>query len=178
MDPNRRRILRRVGIALMALLVVAAAGALAAWSYFATDAEAEAENLVRVLALEPGMTVAEIGAGGGEMAVHMAGRLGSSGRMYATEMGDSNREKLREAVEGAGLSNVTVLAAAERSTSEVVRASRCPGCSWSVPKASCSDPTAASVMCHSITICSKYETAMKFMQWMNMAVPSAHAMRR
>ena len=62
------------------------------------------------------MGVAELGAGDGEMTVLMAQRLGPSGRMYATEMGDDKQESLREAVADAGLSNVTVLAAAELST--------------------------------------------------------------
>ena len=116
MNPNHIRILRRVTISLFALLVVVAGGAVTAWCYFASDPASETESLVTVLALEPGMTVAEIGAGDGEMTVLMAQRLGPDGRMYTTEMGASKQEEIREAVEDAALSNVTVLEAAERST--------------------------------------------------------------
>jgi ubiquinone/menaquinone biosynthesis C-methylase UbiE len=49
------------------------------------QAEFEAPQLAEVLGLEPGMTVADIGTGGGAMAI-VLGRLVGSGRVYATDI--------------------------------------------------------------------------------------------
>jgi predicted methyltransferase len=73
------------------------------------DITAEAERLLEVLELQPGATVADIGAGSGEMSVALAKLLGPSGRVYAT---DINQERLREigqASVAAGLTNVIAL---------------------------------------------------------------------
>ncbi len=116
MNSSKRRILRRILISLCALLILAGASALLAWRHFASDPEAETANLVSVLALEPGMTVGELGAGDGDMTVLMAQRLGPAAQIYSTEMEAAKQEKIRKAVEEAGLENVSVLEAAEEST--------------------------------------------------------------
>ena len=49
------------------------------------QAEFEAPQLAEVLGLKPGVTVADIGTGGGAMAM-VLGRLLGSGRVYATDI--------------------------------------------------------------------------------------------
>ena len=73
-------------------------------------------GLIDLLALKPGMTVAEIGAGRGEMTLHMARKLGADSRVYSTELNPEREDEIREAVEEAGLTDVTVLAAGKTET--------------------------------------------------------------
>ena len=98
--------------------LVAAIGlaALIAATHTAEDVAAESARLVQVLDLGPAASVAEIGAGAGQMTVAMAERLGPRGRMYSTELDRDRVRDIREAVARAGLRNVTVLEAAERDT--------------------------------------------------------------
>jgi len=98
--------------------LVAAIGlaALIAAAYTAEDVAAESARLAQVLELGPAASVAEIGAGAGQMTVAMAERLGPRGRMYSTELDRDRVRDIREAVARAGLRNVTVLEAAERDT--------------------------------------------------------------
>ena len=49
------------------------------------QAESEAPKLADVLELKPGMTVADVGTGGGAMAI-VLGRWIGSGRVYATDI--------------------------------------------------------------------------------------------
>jgi ubiquinone/menaquinone biosynthesis C-methylase UbiE len=74
-------------------------------------AEAEADRLTALLALRPGMTLAEIGAGDGAMTLAVAVRVGADGRVYATEIEAEKQDAIRSAAREAGLANVTVLPA-------------------------------------------------------------------
>lgn len=75
------------------------------------DYAADAARLVGALQLEAGQTIADIGAGGGQLAVALARTVGPAGRVYATELEESRRRDIRDAAESAGLTNVTVLEA-------------------------------------------------------------------
>ncbi len=72
---------------------------------------ADAARLVTVLKLAPGQTVADIGAGDGELAVALAREVGPSGRVYATELREDRLRGIREAAKDAGLENVSVVEA-------------------------------------------------------------------
>jgi precorrin-6B methylase 2 len=76
----------------------------------------EADLLAERLDVRSGMTLGEIGAGSGWLSVAMAGRVGPSGRVYATELGDDQLAEIRAAAREAGAANVTVLRAGEQST--------------------------------------------------------------
>ena len=80
------------------------------------QAAREVPQLAEVLALEPGMTLADVGAGGGAMSVVMAKWLGPAGRVYATDLRSEQLAEIRAAVAENGLSNVIVLEGAESST--------------------------------------------------------------
>lgn len=111
----RRRI---IGLLLVLLLAVLAAtvGPTAAFHLLPPGRTGEAQRLADVLALEPGNVVADIGAGDGEMAVEMARAVGPSGIVYATELTGPQRAEIAEAARDAGLSQLRVVAARERTT--------------------------------------------------------------
>ena len=80
------------------------------------QAAREVPLLADVLALKPGMTVADVGSGGGAMSVVLAKWLGTNGRVFATDVRAAQLAEIRDAVKEAGLSNVVVLEGAEAST--------------------------------------------------------------
>ena len=80
------------------------------------DSETEVERLARVLDLQPGDTVADVGAGDGWLSIEMAAVVGESGHVFATELSADRRDAIRAAVAAAGLDNVTVVEAGERET--------------------------------------------------------------
>jgi SAM-dependent methyltransferase len=79
------------------------------------DAEFEAPQLAEVLGLKAGMTVADIGTGGGAMAV-VLGRLLGSGRVYATDITQRSLKLTREYAKKEGLTNITVIEGGAAST--------------------------------------------------------------
>jgi predicted methyltransferase len=80
------------------------------------SASVEVPRLVQLLELEPGMTVADIGAGFGAWTVAFGKWTGPSGRVYATDIGEKQLAFLREYTKKEGLTNVTVMAGAPAST--------------------------------------------------------------
>ena len=80
------------------------------------QAAREVPRLADVLALKAGMTVADVGAGGGAISVVLAKWLGPNGRVYSTDIRAPQLAEIKGAVAEAGLSNVVVLEGAEAST--------------------------------------------------------------
>ena len=76
----------------------------------------EIDDLARLLDIQPGDTVADIGAGDGWLSVEVAKRIGQSGHVFATELSAPRRDDIRDAVAAAGLGNVTVVEAGPRDT--------------------------------------------------------------
>jgi ubiquinone/menaquinone biosynthesis C-methylase UbiE len=109
---------RRISMHRLAALVIAVLSISAAASAQAPDAaqiaqerasaEADAPKLAEVLGLTPGMAVADIGTGGGAMAVVLGKWLGT-GRVYATDITESALRTTREYAKKEGLTNVTVI---------------------------------------------------------------------
>lgn len=83
--------------------------ALAAWPALAQNNAADTETLIKLLQLEPGHVVAEIGAGGGALTIALAKHVGPDGRVFTSELGDERLAKLRGAIEKSGASNVQVV---------------------------------------------------------------------
>jgi SAM-dependent methyltransferase len=96
------------GLAAMAALTLWPPRFAFAWE---TDDQAMADELAEMLAIKPGGTVADIGAGHGEMAVRMAAKVGRTGRVFATEVDLARIDGIRKRVHDAGLANVTVVEA-------------------------------------------------------------------
>jgi ubiquinone/menaquinone biosynthesis C-methylase UbiE len=87
--------------------MTALAGTATAQDEFATDAA----RLVTALKLHAGQTVADIGAGGGQLAIALAREVGPSGHVYATELDTDRLRDIRRATGSAGLNNVSVIEA-------------------------------------------------------------------
>jgi ubiquinone/menaquinone biosynthesis C-methylase UbiE len=104
------RFMRRSVAPWLALLLVSAASILRA------DDAAQAAKLFELLELKPGMAIADIGAGSGEMTVLMAARLGPSGKVFATDINEDRLKEIRAAAAHDRLDNVVVLEGAERET--------------------------------------------------------------
>jgi ubiquinone/menaquinone biosynthesis C-methylase UbiE len=101
---------------LFLLLVPAAAQQTALTEGQIKAAELEVPELVTLLNLEPGMKVADVGAGFGAWTVRLARVVGPSGHVYATDIGSAQLAGLRDYVMREGLTNVTVLEGAAHTT--------------------------------------------------------------
>ena len=110
------RIQRFAVRAVLLVAILAALGLLAIGIGFTGDADVEVARLIQLLDLEPGTTVAEIGAGSGWLTVEVAEHVGPSGHVFSTELSESRLAEIEEAVADASLSNVTVIAAGEDDT--------------------------------------------------------------
>ena len=113
---GKARVAIRVGatlVALFVLLLIVGIG-LSTWrgSGFRADGS-ELPRLRSVLALKPGMAVADVGAGNGELTVALAAEVGARGRVYANEL---DLAQVRVTVAAAGLSNVTFVQSQARDT--------------------------------------------------------------
>lgn len=73
------------------------------------DRVGEADTVMNVLGIRPGMSVADIGAGSGYYTMRVATRIGPRGRVYAEDITPSYLRKLRARVQKAGLQNITLV---------------------------------------------------------------------
>ena len=78
----------------------------------AQEIRADADRLVGVASITAGMSVADVGAGEGELTVVMARHVGDNGRVFATEIDKKRLDDIRRAVDRARLQNVRILEAA------------------------------------------------------------------
>jgi FkbM family methyltransferase len=85
--------------------------ALSAQQPWNRDFDDDMTRLVPILDLRAGQTVADVGAGGGELTVRLAKQVGPEGRVYATEMASDRMDRIRRRAEDDGLKNVTVIEA-------------------------------------------------------------------
>src|SRR5262249_13412378 len=76
----------------------------------------EMPRLRHELALKAGMSVADVGAGRGELSVALAAEVGPSGRVFSTDIDTQALEQIRARVAAAALHNVTVVQAHARDT--------------------------------------------------------------
>lgn len=103
MTADSRR--QTIGILTAALVLAAGAATLALSS--------ETTRLVEALALEEGLSVADVGAGDGEWAESLARVVGPTGHVYATEIDEDDVEQIADRVGQAGLGNVTTILGTE-----------------------------------------------------------------
>ena len=69
----------------------------------------ETDRITEVLALEPGMVVADVGAGDGDWAFRLAERVGETGQVYATEVDEDELDKIRRRIRKGDHDNVTAV---------------------------------------------------------------------
>jgi ubiquinone/menaquinone biosynthesis C-methylase UbiE len=106
------RLLARGGVILVVAFVLAPE-----W----TDARqsaltSEVSHLVQVLELGPDSTVADIGAGSGEVSIEIARQLGPRSHVYSTDIAAKQLAEIKDAATKAGLTNVTVVEGAPAAT--------------------------------------------------------------
>lgn len=88
-----------------------------AWAGCALGASpAEVEKIAAALSLEPGMTVADVGAGDGDFAVELVRLVGAAGRVIATEVEEDKVDALRRLAERRGLENLSVVLGSQEDT--------------------------------------------------------------
>lgn len=74
----------------------------------ARDRVGEAEEVMRLAEIEPGMSVADIGAGEGYYTVRLSPLVGRRGRVLAEDIVAETRDQLAQRVQREGLDNVAV----------------------------------------------------------------------
>lgn len=74
----------------------------------ARDKRGEAEEIMKAAGLEPGMTVADIGAGEGYYTVRLAEKVGATGRVLAQDIDEEAIDRLAERVNRESLDNVSI----------------------------------------------------------------------
>jgi ubiquinone/menaquinone biosynthesis C-methylase UbiE len=118
---DRRNTMRRITLFVVALMVSFALPVMAqapdALQIRQERAQAELDvpKLVEVLELKPGMTIADVGAGGGAVTVVLGKWIGS-GQVLATDINPRTLQTIRDYVEKEGLKNVRVIEGAAAST--------------------------------------------------------------
>ena len=105
---NRHLLLVALALTLPAINAVAQQPDAAQIKQERARAELEAPFLVDVLGVKPGMTVADIGSGGGAFTVVLGHWIGS-GKVFATDLTDHALRETREYAAKEGLKNVTVI---------------------------------------------------------------------
>jgi len=110
-DPDLRHAVNRPGTRLAGPGFVAFAGLtlalILAGCGAALTQTAEVQRIAEVLELEPGMLIADVGAGDGDFSVQLAERVGEDGRVYSTEVDEDQVDDIRRRIERAELGNVT-----------------------------------------------------------------------
>ncbi len=109
------RVVATVGLVLL-FLVQTSAQQTALTEGMLKAAELEVPQLVELLELKPGMTVADVGAGFGAWTMRLSRFIGPNGRVYATDVGMPQLAALRDAVQREKLMNVTVIEGSPGST--------------------------------------------------------------
>ncbi|MCB2087245.1 MAG: class I SAM-dependent methyltransferase [Sphingomonadaceae bacterium] len=74
----------------------------------ARDSVGEAQTVMDLAEIEPGMTVADIGAGEGYYTVRLAERVGKDGRVLAQDIDDEALARLGQRIERERLDNVSI----------------------------------------------------------------------
>jgi ubiquinone/menaquinone biosynthesis C-methylase UbiE len=79
-------------------------------------ADLEVPELAKLFELQPGMTVADVGAGFGAWTMRFSRVVGPSGRVYSSDIGASQLAALRAAAAREGLGNIIVVEGAADTT--------------------------------------------------------------
>ena len=105
------------GKQIAALILSAACAGCGNWTGGGFRADgAEMGRLRQLVPLTPGLVIADMGAGKGELTVALAREVGANGRVFSTEIDPGRLRRLREGVDAAKLANVTVVEASSKET--------------------------------------------------------------
>ena len=104
----------RVLVALLDALILIVAAILVLGC--ASTRAAESERIAELLALRPGMTVADVGAGNGSYAFGLAERVGGEGHVFATEVDEDDLERIASRVDSDAVTNLTTILGTDEAT--------------------------------------------------------------
>jgi SAM-dependent methyltransferase len=106
-----------MSIVLVVIIVVVAGVGFDRWrggGFSATGPEMP--RLRQVLNLKSGMSIGDVGAGGGDLTLALAAEVGPAGRVFSSDIDPSAFEQIRRRVDAAGLRNVTLVEAGAHTT--------------------------------------------------------------
>ena len=78
--------------------------------------ERETDHLARILELTPGSTVADVGAGSGELSIAIVKYVGTHGIVYSTEINPKLLDRIRSRAQRAGARNLIPILGKEQDT--------------------------------------------------------------
>ena len=100
------------------LILILSAG-LTSWAFPQTSLEERGERrtnerqppdkIMAAIGVKAGMVIGEVGSGQGRFTVHLAQRVGESGKIYANDINESSLEHLRDRCKRLGLDNVDII---------------------------------------------------------------------
>ena len=67
------------------------------------------DKIMAAIGVRTGMVIGEVGAGQGRFTVHLARKVGESGKIYANDIDESSLEHLRDRAKRLGLNNVDII---------------------------------------------------------------------
>ena len=67
------------------------------------------DKIMAAIGVKAGMVIGEVGAGQGRFTVHLARKVGESGKIYANDIDESSLEHLRDRSKRLGLNNVDII---------------------------------------------------------------------
>lgn len=98
------------------LLVLACSACSAGMASPALEKQQEADRILEVMELQPGESVADVGAGDGDWAVPIARSIGPQGTLYATEVSQELLDEMEQRFATEDLDNVTFVLGDDQST--------------------------------------------------------------
>jgi protein-L-isoaspartate O-methyltransferase len=109
--------MRRIGLFIpRSFSAIALSVALLLLSGGAGARESEIDHLVQILHIKPGSSVADVGAGSGELSMAIAKRVQPGGKVYSTEINPMLLDKIRGSAEKLNAHNVIPVVAKEQDT--------------------------------------------------------------
>ena len=78
-----------------------------------TNAVQPPDKVMDAAAVKPGMVIGEVGAGRGRFTVHLAYRVGETGRIYANDINQASLDHLRDRCRQDGIRNIEIIVGKE-----------------------------------------------------------------
>jgi len=110
-SPSRPAVLLLLALLLLSALASGCGAAFKRFAYegFDRDDWQQPQRVIEALEIEPGMQVADVGAGGGYFTFKLADAVGAEGKVFAVDVDDDMIAYLREYAAEQGYENVSVV---------------------------------------------------------------------